>query len=281
MALGAPVKLRTLAAQAVASPELKVRPLPVESRYILGTRVDGTNYAGAVDLIANWAQAGESRYVCVSTVHMVMEGHDDPAYREIVNAADLVTSDGMPLVWGLRLLGVRHARRVYGPDLTPLMCERAAAEGIPVGFYGSSPEVLEAMTANLREAYPDLIIAYKVSPPFRELTPEEVEAEIEDIRASGARIIFVGLGCPKQERWMHARRGKVDAVLIGVGAAFDYVGKTKAQAPRFMQAHGLEWLFRLVTEPRRLWRRYLYHNPRFVALFAAQLVRTYLKGERS
>ncbi|HLT19589.1 MAG TPA: WecB/TagA/CpsF family glycosyltransferase [Thermomicrobiales bacterium] len=279
MALEAPLKLRPLADQVEASPELKARPLPVQSRYILGTRVDGTNYAGAVETITRWAQEGQSRYVCVSTVHMVMEGHDDPAYREIVNAADLVTSDGMPLVWGLRLLGVRQARRVYGPDLTPLVCERAAAEGIPVGFYGSSPEVLEAMTANLREAYPSLDIAIKVSPPFRELTPEEVEGEIEALRASGARIIFVGLGCPKQERWMHARRGKVDAVLIGVGAAFDYVGKTKAQAPRFMQAHGLEWLFRLVTEPRRLWRRYLYHNPRFVALFAAQLARTYLKGE--
>lgn len=279
MALEAPLKLRPLADQVEASPELKARPLPVQSRYILGTRVDGTNYAGAVETITRWAQEGQSRYVCVSTVHMVMEGHDDPAYREIVNAADLVTSDGMPLVWGLRLLGVRQARRVYGPDLTPLVCERAAAEGIPVGFYGSSPEVLEAMTANLREAYPSLDIAIKVSPPFRELTPEEVEGEIEALRASGARIIFVGLGCPKQERWMHARRGQVDAVLIGVGAAFDYVGKTKAQAPRFMQANGLEWLFRLVTEPRRLWRRYLYHNPRFVALFAAQLARTYLKGE--
>ena len=279
MALEAPLKLRPLADQVEASPELKARPLPVQSRYILGTRVDGTNYAGAVETITRWAQEGQSRYVCVSTVHMVMEGHDDPAYQEIVNAADLVTSDGMPLVWGLRLLGVRQARRVYGPDLTPLVCERAAAEGIPVGFYGSSPEVLEAMTANLREAYPSLDIAIKVSPPFRELTPEEVEGEIEALRASGARIIFVGLGCPKQERWMHARRGQVDAVLIGVGAAFDYVGKTKAQAPRFMQAHGLEWLFRLVTEPRRLWRRYLYHNPRFVALFAAQLARTYLKGE--
>jgi N-acetylglucosaminyldiphosphoundecaprenol N-acetyl-beta-D-mannosaminyltransferase len=212
---------------------------------------------------------------------MVMEGVDDPAYREIVNAADLVTSDGMPLVWSLRLLGARASQRVYGPDLTPLLCERAAAEGIPVGFYGSSPEVLEAMVANLRSANPELEIAYQQSPPFRELSVEEIEREIEEIRASGARIIFVGLGCPKQERWMHARRGEIGAVLIGVGAAFDYVGKTKAQAPRFMQAHGLEWLFRLVTEPRRLWRRYLYHNPRFVGLFVAQLARTYLKGERT
>jgi N-acetylglucosaminyldiphosphoundecaprenol N-acetyl-beta-D-mannosaminyltransferase len=263
------------------SPHLRAMPLPIESRAILGTRVDGTNYAGAVDRITSWARANSSRYVCVSTVHMVMEGFDDPSYREIVNGADLVTSDGMPLVWALRLLGARRAQRVYGPDLTPLVCERAAREGIPVGFYGSSPVVLEAMIANLQSAYPALEIAYRYSPPFRELSGVEIEQENEAIRAAGARIIFVGLGCPKQERWMQARRGELDAVLIGVGAAFDYVGKTKAQAPRFMQAHGLEWLFRLVTEPRRLWRRYLYHNPRFVALFAAQLVRTRIKGERT
>lgn len=263
------------------SKALQAQPAPIESRVIVGTRVDGTNYAGAIEQIASWAREGRSRYVCVSTVHMVMEGHDDPAYQAIVNGADLVTSDGMPLVWSLRMLGVRHAERVYGPDLTPLFCERAAAEGIPVGFYGSSPEVLEAMVGNLREANPDLQIVYQHSPPFRELTEDEIAEEIEEIRASGARVIFVGLGCPKQERWMHARKGQIDAVMVGVGAAFDYVGKAKAQAPRFFQDHGLEWLFRLVTEPRRLWRRYLYHNPRFVGLFVAQLMRNRFRGEQS
>jgi N-acetylglucosaminyldiphosphoundecaprenol N-acetyl-beta-D-mannosaminyltransferase len=281
MTAGASHEIELSAPLGAGSAALRETPLPIESRTILGTRVDGTNYAGAVERIVSWARAGASRYVCVSTVHMVMEGFDDPSYREIVNGADLVTSDGMPLVWALRLLGARRSRRVYGPDLTPLVCERAAREGIPVGFYGSSPGVLEALTANLQSAYPALEIAYRHSPPFRELSEAEVEEENEAIRAAGARIIFVGLGCPKQERWMQARRGELDAVLIGVGAAFDYVGKTKAQAPRFMQAHGLEWLFRLVTEPRRLWRRYLYHNPRFVALFAAQLVRTRIKGERT
>ena len=260
---------------------LRAQPLPIASRQILGTRVDGTNYAGAVRAITTWAQAGESRYVCVSTVHMVMEGYDAPAYREIVNHADLVTSDGMPLVWGLRLLGVRHAERVYGPDLTPLLCAKAAALGIPVGFYGSSPEVLSAMTENLRSASPGLDIVFQHSPPFRELSDQEIADEISAIRSSGARIVFVGLGCPKQERWMHARRDELPAVLVGVGAAFDYVGKTKAQAPAFMQAHGLEWLFRMVTEPRRLWRRYLYHNPRFLGLFLTQLARTYIQGGRT
>ncbi len=264
---------------APASDALHARPVPLASRKIVGTRVDGTNYAGAIDQIATWAREGSSRYVCISTVHMVMEGHDDPDYQRIVNAADMVTSDGMPLVWALRLLGARNAERVYGPTLTPLFCEYAAAEGIPVGFYGSSPDVLEAMVGNLQEAFPTLQVAYQHSPPFRTLTDDEIDEEIAAIRASGARVIFVGLGCPKQERWMHARRGEIDAVMVGVGAAFDYVGKTKIQAPRFLQDHGLEWLFRLVTEPRRLWRRYLYHNPRFVGLFGLQCARTLVGGK--
>ena len=268
---------------AVVAPDspLAAPPVPIESRRILGMRVDGTNYSGAVQQITGWAERGESRYVCVSTVHMVMEGFDDRGYQAIVNAADMVTSDGMPLVWGLRLLGAKRASRVYGPDLTPLVCERAAAEGIPVGFYGSTEKVLSSMVARLRESYPALRVAYQHSPPFRPLSSEEIAQEIADIRKSGAKIIFVGLGCPKQERWMHERRGEIDAVMLGVGAAFDYVAKTKAQAPDWVQRLGLEWLFRMVTEPRRLWRRYLYHNPRFVGHFSAQLVREYLKGNRS
>lgn len=281
MTIGMSPKIQLPADGGPLSAPLRARPLPIESRSILGTRVDGTNYAGAVDRVIDWAASGLSRYVCCSTVHMVMEGYDDPAYRQIVSGADMVISDGMPLVWALRLLGVRHAKRVYAPDIMPLICERAAREGIPVGFYGSAPQVLEAMIANLRAAYPGLEITYQHSPPFRELSEEEIEREIDEIRASGAKVMFVGLGCPKQERWMHARRERIDAVMLGVGASFDFVGKSKAQAPRIMQEYGLEWLFRLVTEPRRLWRRYLYHNPRFVGHFSAQLVRTYLKGNRS
>lgn len=277
MTAGAAPRLAVEPLKRVLSQELDAEPLPIESRAILGTRVDGTNYAGAVQQITDWARQGEARYVCVSTVHMVMEGYDDPAYQAIVNAGDLVTSDGMPLVWGLRKLGVGHARRVYGPDLTPLVCERAAAEGIPVGFYGSSPEVLETMVARLWDRYPNLDVVYRCSPPYRPLTAGEREGEIEDIRRSGARIVFVGLGCPKQERWMHERRDELDAVLVGVGAAFDYIAGLKSQAPRPVQALGLEWLFRMVTEPRRLWRRYLYHNPRFIGLFAAQLVHMHRK----
>jgi N-acetylglucosaminyldiphosphoundecaprenol N-acetyl-beta-D-mannosaminyltransferase len=252
----------------------------IQSRNIAGARVDGTCYANAIDQVTAWADARESRYVCISTVHMVMEGHDNPAYQAIVNGADLVTSDGMPLVWGLRALGAKSAERVYGPDLTPMICERAAAEGISVGFYGSTEVVLSTMVRELNDRYPDLQVVYQHSPPFRTLTDDEVAEEIAQIRSSGVQILFVGLGCPKQERWMASRRGEIDAVMLGVGAAFDYVGGTKAQAPKRMQSMGLEWLFRLITEPKRLWKRYLYHNPRFVALFGSQLLGSIIGGAR-
>lgn len=264
------VKIGT-GSEAVAGAPL---PLPANrSRRILGMRVDATSYDAAAEQVITWAKAGESRYVCVSTVHMVMEGHDRAEFQRIVNAADLVTPDGMPLVWGLKLLGIPSATRVYGPDLTPVVCEYAAREGVPVGFYGGTPEVLDRMIANLTARYPGLQVVYRHSPPFRPLTAEEEAREIEEIRASGARILFVGLGCPKQEQWMAARRGRIDAVMLGVGAAFDFLAGAKRQAPDLIQSLGLEWLFRLATEPRRLWRRYLYNNPRFVVLFAAQVLK--------
>lgn len=259
---------------ALGAPAVAPAPSPqIGSRRILGTRVDATSYDAAAEQVIRWAKAGESRYVCVSTVHMVMEGHDRSEYQRIVNGGDLVTPDGMPLVWGLKLLGIRSASRVYGPDLTPIVCTYAAKAGIPVGFYGGAPETLTRMIAKLTERFPDLQVVYHHSPPFRELTEEERAAEIAEIRASGARILFVGLGCPKQERWMAERRDEIDAVMLGVGAAFDFIAGNKRQAPAFLQSLGLEWLFRLVTEPRRLWRRYLYNNPRFLVLFMAQLLR--------
>ena len=242
----------------------------ISNRTILKTRVDATSYSHAVEQIITWARSCRSRYVCVSTVHMIMEGYDSPEFRKVVNDADLVTPDGMPLVWGLRLLGVTKASRVYGPDLTPLLCERAEAEDIPVGFYGGTPETLGRMIDNLTSTYPGLRVVYRYDPPFRSLTEDERKSEIEAIRESKARILFVGLGCPKQERWMASRRGEIDAVMLGVGAAFDFLAGSKRKAPARLQVLGLEWLFRLITEPRRLWRRYLYHNPRFVVLFTLQ-----------
>jgi N-acetylglucosaminyldiphosphoundecaprenol N-acetyl-beta-D-mannosaminyltransferase len=249
-----------------------LEPEPLQSRRILQTRVDATSYRHTCDQVMDWAAAGESRYVCVATVNNLIEGWDDPGYNALMEAADLVTPDGMPLVWGLRLLGVPGASRVYGPDLTPLVCQEAARRGIPVGFYGGQDDVLDDLAATLTERYPGLRIAYRWSPPFRPLTAEEEARVGGDLARSGTRILFVGLGTPKQERWMAGHRD-LPMVMLGVGAAFDFLSGRKRQAPPALQRLGLEWLYRLVHEPRRLWRRYLYRNPRFVALFAAQLVR--------
>ncbi|MFN2490200.1 MAG: WecB/TagA/CpsF family glycosyltransferase [Actinomycetota bacterium] len=247
-----------------------------ESRHIVGMRVDATSYDDAVGRVTEWATGGETRYVCIASVNNVMNARDDAGYRDIMNRADLVTPDGMPLVWGLRALGVAHATRVYGPSLTPLVCEGAAREGIPVGFYGGTPEVLERLHANLLRDFPDLKIVFGWPPPFRALSKEEDERVTREIQESGARIVFVGLGTPKQEQWMVDHQDSLDAVMLGVGAAFDFIAGEKKQAPAALQRMGLEWFFRLATEPRRLWRRYLYSNPRFIGLFAAQAIRARL-----
>ncbi len=241
------------------------------SREILGMRIDATSYRETAETIALLAADGVAATVCVANVHMVMEAFDDPEFRSIVNAADRVTPDGVPLVWALRLLGV-PAQRVYGPTLLPYVCELAAQRGLSVGFYGGSPEVLDEMTRRLTERIPQLAIAFRHTPPFRPLTSEEDMRVIEEIRASGTQILFVGLGCPKQERWIAQHTRSLSCVMVGVGAAFDFLAGAKPQAARWIQRSGFEWLFRLATEPRRLWRRYLYHNPRFLFLLGRELV---------
>jgi N-acetylglucosaminyldiphosphoundecaprenol N-acetyl-beta-D-mannosaminyltransferase len=239
----------------------------LESRRILGMRVDATSYGETADAVLERAAQGEGGMVCVATTHMVMEAFDDPAFRRVVNSADRVTPDGMPLVWALRALGVPEASRVYGPALMPLLCERAAERGLPIGLYGGSPEALDALRCALLLRYPGLDIPLAHSPPYRELEEQE-DAEVTDaIDASGVRVLFVGLGCPKQERWMASHREALSCVLVGVGAAFDFLGDAKAQAPAWMQGAGLEWLFRLLHEPRRLWRRYLVGGSRFLFHF--------------
>lgn len=248
----------------------------LEQRHILGMRVDATNYPDAVTRILGWAERRESRYVCVATVHMIMEAYDDSRFMRTVNAADLVTPDGMPLVWMLRLLGVPTATRVYGPSLTPLLCGEAARRSLPVGFYGGTPEVLQRMVTALQQRWPSLRAECCWSPPFRLLTADEEREVVHSIRRSGVRLLFVGLGCPKQERWMADHRNELGVVMVGVGAAFDFLAGVKRQAPRVLQDAGLEWCFRLMTEPRRLWKRYIYHNPRFLVLAAWQVLRTRL-----
>jgi N-acetylglucosaminyldiphosphoundecaprenol N-acetyl-beta-D-mannosaminyltransferase len=217
-----------------------------------------------------------SRYVCFSPADHFPRGRDEPAFARALAGADLVVPDGMGVVWAMRLLGCRQAQRVYGPDTTLLVLDAAAHRGIAVGFYGGAPATLERLVEAVRTRFPGIQIAYAWSPPFRPLTSQEDEEVVGAINASGARILFVGLGTPKQEYWMAAHRGRVQAVMLGVGAAFDFIAGAKPQAPRWMMRLGLEWLFRLCTEPRRLWRRYLINNPRFVVLVAGQLLRHHL-----
>ena len=183
-------------------------------------------------------------------------------------------------MWGLKLLGIKDAQRVYGPALTPYICEKASKLNVPVGFYGGTKIVLEKMIKNLKSRFPSLNVVYAYSPPFRPLTDEEDKKIIDQINSSGVRILFVGLGCPKQEIWMADHRDKIKAVMIGVGAAFDFIAGVKPQAPKWMQNIGLEWLFRLMIEPRRLWKRYLYNNPRFIYHFGRQILKEWLNANK-
>ncbi|MEW6400369.1 MAG: WecB/TagA/CpsF family glycosyltransferase [Chloroflexota bacterium] len=239
---------------------------------ILGVSLTSTDYESASQELIRWARAGQSRFVCAANVHMLMEAYDSAPYKEIVHSADLVVPDGMPLVWMMRAKGQKRQQRVYGPTLMLHVLEAAAQEKLSVGFYGSRPEVLDALVKRMQAQYPALNAIFSCSPPFGELSPEQDAEIVKKIDRSGVQILFVGLGCPRQEIWMAAHRGIVQAVMIGVGAAFDFHAGLKSQAPGWMQAIGLEWLFRLATEPGRLWRRYLYHNPRFIFLAVADLL---------
>ena len=241
-----------------------------QRRQVINSTVHATSYQAACDAILDWAKHRISCYVIPANVHVVMTGFWQTRYQKIINGAALVTPDGMPLVWALRLLGIKGQQRVYGPDLMLACCDRAQQEQVPIYLYGSTPLTLAKLEHNLQQWYPDLIIAGSHSPPFRELTPEEAKADSQQINDSGAGLVFVSLGCPKQEQWMAKQAGNIDAVMIGVGAAFAFHSGEVSQAPRWLMKLGLEWLYRLATEPRRLWRRYFVNNPTFLLLFTLQ-----------
>jgi N-acetylglucosaminyldiphosphoundecaprenol N-acetyl-beta-D-mannosaminyltransferase len=225
----------------------------------------------ALEVIDGWITSGDRQYVCVTGVHGVMESQRDASLRQIHNAAGLVTPDGMPLVWLSRWRGFRNTTRVYGPDLMLAVCERSLAAGYRHFFYGGDEGVSERLVRRLEKRFPGLIVAGTYSPPFRPMTPEEGEDVVRRINDAKPDIVWVGLSTPKQERWMAEFVNRLTAsVLIGVGAAFDFNAGVKRQAPLWMQRSGLEWLFRLASEPRRLGRRYLVNNPSFVWLTLLQ-----------
>jgi len=240
---------------------------------ILGVGVSAINMEMALSTIEDWIARRESHYVCTTGVHGVMESQRDEELRHIHNTAGLVTPDGMPLVWLSRLIGFREVERVYGPDLLLAVCERSAQRGDRHFFYGGAPGVADKLGVRLQSRFPGLQVVGVYSPPFRPLTPEEDRGVVELINAARPDLVWVGISTPKQERWMAAHVGRLTApVFIGVGAAFDFHAGLKKQAPRWMQKSGLEWFFRLLMEPRRLWRRYLTNNPWFLWLVLLQVL---------
>jgi N-acetylglucosaminyldiphosphoundecaprenol N-acetyl-beta-D-mannosaminyltransferase len=244
---------------------------------ILGVGVSAINMQMALDTIDGWiAMRSRGHYVCVTGVHGIMECQRDPSLRRIHNRASLVTPDGMPLVWINKLRGKGFVSRVYGPDLMLAVCERGLAPGNDQpGYrhflYGGKPGLADRLSQRLEQHLPGLQIVGTHTPPFRALTPEEDMHTVDAINSAKPDVVWVGLSTPKQERWLAEHASSVHAfVLIGVGAAFDFLAGTKPQAPRWIQRSGFEWLFRLLSEPRRLWRRYLVNNPQFVLLSLAQ-----------
>ncbi len=239
---------------------------------ILGVGVSAIDTTMALESIEGWIRSRDSHYVCVTGVHGVMESQRDDAVKAIHNTAGLVTPDGMPLVWVLRSRGFRYVDRVYGPDLMLALCNLSVRRGYRHFLYGGAEGVGEQLTTSLQHRFPGLQIVGTFSPPFRPLTADESERAVQMINEANPDIVWVGLSTPKQERWMANHVGRVTApVLIGVGAAFDFHAGIKRQAPQLMQRMGLEWLFRLLTEPRRLWRRYLVNNPKFIFLLLLQM----------
>jgi N-acetylglucosaminyldiphosphoundecaprenol N-acetyl-beta-D-mannosaminyltransferase len=225
--------------------------------------------------IGSWAAEGESRYICFCNVHSIVSTTQDDEFRKVVNEADMALADGKPIAWTMRLRNLPQSR-IAGPDLMLAYLARAAARGEPVFFLGSTEETLARLRASLSAAFPTLNIAGMCSPPFRTLSEEEDAEIVSRINESGARVLFVGLGCPKQEKWMAAHRGSIRAVMLGVGAAFDYHAGTLKRAPGWMQDLGLEWLHRLCSDPARLWKRYLVTN----LVFMLSSFQQSLRGER-
>lgn len=238
---------------------------------VLGVRIDALTWDAAVNRLMTWGRRHESRYVTICNAHVVVTAAHEPDFGSIVANADMATPDGAPVAWMLRRQGYTKQGRINGPDVMWALCERCAAEDLPIYCYGSTQETLDLLEKRLRAAFPSLKMTME-SPPFRPLTAEEDAQAVARMNDSGAGFVFVGLGCPKQERWVAEHRGRVNAVMLGVGAAFPFHAGTLPRAPAWMRRNGLEWLHRLASEPRRLGRRYLVTNTLFIVGAIRQLV---------
>ncbi|MBA2516895.1 MAG: WecB/TagA/CpsF family glycosyltransferase [Solirubrobacterales bacterium] len=253
--------------------------VPPPSVDVLGIPLALTDYGRTLDWMDATIVSGGAGYVCVAATHTVMACQEDPELRAAVLSSDLTVPDGQPLVWALSALGHKLTSRVYGPELMARSFERSALSGTRMFLYGGRNEgALVQLTLNLRRRYPGVQVVGGFAPPYRALSEAEREALVVEINGSGADVVWVGIGVPKQEKWMAAMRPRLTApVLIGVGAAFDFHAGLVPQAPSWMQSAGMEWVYRLAREPRRLWKRYLRYNPRFVTGFARQWLRQALR----
>ena len=249
-------------------------PLPVQN--VVGFPVSTLSFSGQVEAIIGWAAARQSKVVCVSNVHMLMEGHWHSDFSTVLSDADLLTPDGMPLVWVASLMKGSSQERVAGMELMQALCDRAQASDVSIFFLGAEEETLEKIRFRLTQDFPQLQVAGMISPPFRPLSIEEDEEIVDQINQSGAGLLFVSLGCPKQEKWMSTHREQVQAVMLGLGGAFPVYAGIKQWAPEWVRNNGLEWLYRLLQEPRRLWGRYAQTIPPFLWLAAKQLVKVRL-----
>jgi N-acetylglucosaminyldiphosphoundecaprenol N-acetyl-beta-D-mannosaminyltransferase len=259
-------------ARAAQAGDLAVPP-PTTS--VLGVPLALTDYERTMDWMDATVQTERKGYICVAATHTVVACQDDPELAAAVHGASLVVPDGQPVVWAMNALGHDLSSRVYGPDLMARYCERSALTGARMFLYGGRNQgALVQLALNLRRRYPGVQIVGGYSPPFRPLSDEEREAVVAEINHARPDVVWVGIGVPKQEKWMAEMQERLDApVLVGVGAAFDFHAGLVPQAPSWMQSAGLEWLYRLLQEPRRLWKRYLTYNPRFVFGFARQYAR--------
>lgn len=254
---------------------------------VCGVGVSVTDYAAATRAVMTAARERRSFGVTALATHGLVTAARQPSFNAALARLDLVTPDGQPVRWAMNALwGTRLAERVYGPDLTVEVCAAAARDGVGVYLFGSTAATLEAMTAELRRRFPSIVVAGAQPDRFRDATPQEDGQDVARIAASGAGVVLVGRGCPRQERWVAAHLGadagprRVDAAMLAVGAAFDYLAGNLARPPAWMQRRGLEWLFRLYLEPRRLLRRYAVHNTLFVLLVGRDLLRRGREGRR-
>jgi N-acetylglucosaminyldiphosphoundecaprenol N-acetyl-beta-D-mannosaminyltransferase len=268
-------EIEIIEAEKIDIKEVETRELSLvsgHSKHLIGSPVTALPFAQQINLMLQWAQQHQSRFVCVANVHMLMEAHWHPEMNQVLNAADLVTPDGMPLVVMLKLLGVTQQDRVAGLDILQELCRQSPEFRTSIYFVGSELRILEKIKTRLHQEFPDLVIAGLEPLPFRPLTVEEDQAIAERINASGAGLVFVSLGCPKQELWMSRQKGQINATMIGLGGAFPVYAGLQKRAPNWVRRFSLEWAYRLIQEPARLWKRYATTIPSFLWLAGKQLI---------